>query len=62
MGLIIKVKVNGEYLLGFKRFAIGFILGVPLTLMFGLFISMFIPMIILLGVVLVGLTTVKVIL
>jgi len=61
MGMIMRVKVNGEYLSGFKRFTIGFILGVPFTLFFGLFMSMFIPMLILLGVVLVVLTVVRVV-
>ena len=62
MGMIMKVKVNGEYLSGFKRFTIGFILGVPFTLFFGLFMSMFVPMLILLGIVIVTLTVVKVVL
>jgi len=61
MGMIMRVKVNGEYLTGTKRSVLGFILGVPFTLMFGLFISMFIPMFILLGLILVGFTVVKVI-
>lgn len=62
MGMIMRVKVNGEYLSGAKRFTIGFILGVPFTLLFGLFVSMFIPMLILLGIVVVTLTVVKVVL
>lgn len=47
-GFITKVKVNGVYITGIKRFVIGFIFAIPITIMLALFVSFVVPMIIVL--------------
>lgn len=60
-GLFLKVKINGEYTKGLKRFVIAFIVGFPFAIIILLFITMFVPMIIILVAVCLIFGTVKVI-
>lgn len=47
-GLFLNVKVNGEYIRGFKRFLIAFIVGFPFALIIILLMIAFVPMILIL--------------
>lgn len=50
-GIFLQVKVDGEYIKGFKRFIIAFIVGFPFALIMGLFAGLLIPLLIIIAIV-----------
>lgn len=52
-GLFLNIKVNGEYIKGFKRFVIAFLIGFPFALIMTLFTFLFFPLIIIIFIILI---------